>query len=330
MWLQSLEANVHGFSLPTNASRNRMFLEAEVGRNMHSTAGDIRDRESVQRAFGLTRPEIVFHLAAQPLVAESYRTPAETFETNVMGTVNILDAVRRSPDVQSVVIVTTDKCYENRGWVWGYRETDRLGGDDPYSASKAAAELVTASYRKSFFSEAAQHVSIVSARAGNVIGGGDFTEGRLVPDVIAATQGGADCVLRNPTATRPWQHVLEPLSGYLALAERSVTEDADWGGAWNFGPSADDVATAQTVAQEVIDAWGSASKVIVQSANYHETALLALDSTKAKAKLGWTPRLRRLEAIEWTVEWAKRRADGEKVPAITVDQLVRYQTRNQL
>jgi CDP-glucose 4,6-dehydratase len=329
LWLRELGASVHGLSLPTNPATNRMFLSSDLGSSMTSTWGSVADSEVVEKAYSDGRPEIVLHLAAQALVGESYEDPVGTFLSNVVGTANVLNVARAYPEITSVVSITTDKCYENTGWVWGYREIDQLGGADPYSASKAAAELVISSFRRSFFDHGSSRnpgkvTAISSARAGNVVGGGDFTAGRLVPDALAAAEGGVNCVLRNPEATRPWQHVLEPLAGYLLLAERSSVDPHGFSEAFNFGPSQTDVATARTIALEVLGAWGGVSEVVVEGSNFHEAKVLALDSTKAKSVLNWHPKLDRKSAVEWTVEWAKRRLAGETTSDVTLDQIRRY------
>jgi CDP-glucose 4,6-dehydratase len=330
LWLEQLGARVHGFSLPTDAEQNRFYLASKVSRRISESFGDIRDSAAVSSVVSHVKPEIVLHLAAQALVGASYAEPVATFDVNVMGTVNVLEASRSCSSIQSIVAITTDKCYENVGWLWGYRENDRLGGSDPYSASKAAAELAINSYRSSFFAAGAatstSAAGLASARAGNVIGGGDYTLGRLVPDVLLAAELGHECVLRNPGATRPWQHVLEPLRGYLVLAERMCTDQKLFSEAWNFGPDPSDIASAQTVAEELLSAWGSRGKLRIEPGEFHEAEVLSLDSTKARSRLDWKPLLNRTQAIHWTVEWTKRSLSGEPVYEIVGDQILRYQT----
>jgi CDP-glucose 4,6-dehydratase len=327
-WLSSLGAIVIGAALPVSQPENLHFAELDLLGAITHREIDIRNAASVIDTVRQENPEIVFHLAAQPLVGVSYADPVGTFAANTMGTVHLLEAARSHASVKTVVVVTTDKCYENLGWDWGYRENDRLGGHDPYSASKAAAEIVVSAYRSSFFSDVNGkcYVGVASARAGNVIGGGDFTVGRLVPDAIDSALRNESCFLRNPLATRPWQHVLEPLHGYLLLAQalsEGVSGAAD---AWNFGPDLDDVASAHTVALDVASQWGSCPEPQVGSSEFHEAAVLALDSTRAKLRLGWRPILKRRDAVAWTVEWSKRRSSGQSTHSITTDQISRYES----
>ena len=308
LWLQQLGANVTGYALPppTNPS---LFDVANAGNGMASVIGDIRDGAKLTHALQVAAPDIVLHLAAQPLVRRSYVDPVETYSTNVMGTVNLLEAVRQTPSVRAVVNVTTDKCYENKEWVWGYREDEPMGGFDPYSSSKGCAELVTAAYRNSFFS-AATHgghpVGLASARAGNVIGGGDWAEDRLIPDILRAIQAGQSVNIRNPHATRPWQHVLEPLSGYLALAEKLFTEGAAFAQAYNFGPAEEDAQPVQWIVEQLTQRWGDgASWQLDSGAHPHEAHYLKLDCSKARATLGWTPRWHLGQALQAIIDWHK-------------------------
>ena len=308
LWLQSMGAQVTGYALapPTNPS---LFDMADVGKGMTSVIGDIRDLANLQSVFAEHQPEIVIHMAAQPLVRYSYQNPVETYATNVMGTVHLLEAVRNTPGVKAVVNITTDKCYENREWVWGYRENEPMGGRDPYSNSKGCAELVTSAYRQSYFApeKYARHkVAIASARAGNVIGGGDWSEDRLIPDAIKAFEAKEPLIIRNPLATRPWQYVLEPLSGYLVLAQALYTEGAKVDGGWNFGPRDEDARSVQEVINLLIKNWGSvASWTQDQSEQPHEAHSLKLDCSKARQYLNWVPRWSLEQAIENITQWQR-------------------------
>lgn len=300
-WLKMLGARVIGFALPPKDGPS-LFEAAGVAEGIVSILGDIRDPEQVMTAFRAHAPEIVFHLAAQPLVRRSYREPVETYATNVMGTVHVLEAARQTPTVRAVVVVTSDKCYDNREWVWGYREQDALGGRDPYSSSKGCAELVTAAYRESFF-RGKGIVGIASARAGNVLGGGDWAEDRLVPDIVRALSAGVPVVLRHPQATRPWQHVLEPLRGYLMLAERLWTEGDAYAEAWNFGPREEDIIPVHGLAERLIRLWGTGDYLVQRDTEgLHETRTLTLDWSKAHVLLGWRPQLNIDKTLEMTVE----------------------------
>lgn len=322
-WLQRLGARVAGFALA--AERPSVYELARVGDSTDSTIGDVRDLGSVERAMGAAEPEIVFHLAAQPLVRASYAQPVETYATNVLGTVHVLEAARKARGLRAIVVVTSDKCYENREWMWPYRETDRLGGRDPYANSKACAELVAASYRASFLGPAG--VGVATARAGNVIGGGDFAPDRLVPDVVAACREGRRVRLRNPEAVRPWQHVLDPLHGYLLLAERLSESAAEYAEAWNFGPSEERTLTVGEVAQRVIEAWGSGAIERDGGPHAHEAQLLRVDASKARARLGWRPLLDVEEAIRWTAEWYRAAAGGADAQRLIEADIDRFEAR---
>lgn len=306
LWLQQLGADVTGYALapPTAPS---LFEVANVGASMRSVIGDIRDLDRLASALHVHRPEIVIHMAAQPLVRRSYEAPLETYSTNLMGTVNLLEAVRRTDFARAVVNVTSDKCYENREWMWGYRENDRIGGFDPYSNSKACAELITASYRDSFFNatDFAQHrVALASARAGNVIGGGDWAQDRLIPDIVRSLSAGEPVAIRNPAAMRPWQHVLEPLGGYLKLAQALYTDGPRYAGAWNFAPDDADTRPVQWIVERFSSQWGSHAGWRAQSGDArHETNVLRLDSSKARELLGWRPRWQLAQTIDRIVEW---------------------------
>lgn len=306
-WLLELGARVQGYALPPETDPN-LFGVLGLDRELEHQLGDIRDFDAVSAAFRKGKPEVVLHMAAQPLVRESYRDPVATYDTNVMGTVHVLEACRMTDTVTVIVVVTSDKCYENREWVWGYRETDRLGGRDPYSSSKASAELVTAAYRASFFdrrSTSGAHVSVSTARAGNVIGGGDWTADRLVPDAIKSFAASQPLIVRNPTATRPWQHVIDPLRGYLLLCERAQRRADPITGAFNFGPADADIATTAELAGRLADEWGpeAAWEPRLQPDQPHEAGNLRLDSSRARQVLGWRPVFGLESAVRETVRW---------------------------
>ena len=328
LWLQSLGARVTGYSLdpPTSPS---LFEVAAVGRGMVSRIGDIRDREGLLSAVREGQPDIVLHLAAQPLVRLSYREPAETYSTNVMGTLFLLEAVRAVDSVRAIVNVTTDKCYENREWHWGYRESDRLGGHDPYSSSKACSEILTAAYRNSYFDpdRFAEHGrALASARAGNVIGGGDWALDRLVPDCIRAVLARERVLIRNPRALRPWQHVLEPLCGYLVLAEHLFTGDSRYMKAYNFGPNEPDVQPVEDVVRALLKRMGADSSLDIQPGDHpHEAGLLKLDCALAHAELGWKPVWDLERALDQTAEWvAAFVRDPDSMQAVCLAQIERY------
>jgi len=328
LWLQSLGAELTGYALaaPTTPS---LFEEARVAQGMHSIEGDIRDLARLQEAVKSARPEIVIHMAAQPLVRYSYHYPVETYATNVMGTVHVLEAVRHTPGVRAVVVITTDKCYDNREWVWGYREGDPMGGYDPYSNSKGCAELVSSAYRSSFFNPAefpAHRVALATARAGNVIGGGDWAADRLIPDIVAAFEAGRPVHIRNPGAVRPWQHVLEPLRGYLMLAERLYEDGPAFAEGWNFGPGDEDAKPVGWIVEQMAARWGELARwQLDQSEHPHEAAYLKLDISKARAQLRWHPALRLDGALGLVIDWAKRRRSGDDVRALTQEQIDHYQ-----
>lgn len=329
LWLQSLGAKLTGYALapPTEPS---LFQKARVAEGMDSVIGDIRDLARLQAAMRAAAPEIVIHMAAQPLVRYSYANPVETYATNVMGTVHVLEAARASPDLKSIVAVTSDKCYENREWVWGYRETDPMGGFDPYSNSKGCAELVCAAFRSSYFNPAnhARHgVGLATARAGNVIGGGDWAADRLVPDILAAFQRGEPVMIRSPRAIRPWQHVLEPLRGYLTLAERLVQDGPAHAEGWNFGPDDDGAQPVEWIARQLAEHWGrGATWTLDQNEHPHEAGYLKLDISKARMRLSWQPALQLAQALEMTVQWAQRVQGGEDARTVTLEQISAYRT----
>jgi CDP-glucose 4,6-dehydratase len=328
LWLGALGARVTGFALPP-PTQPSLFELADVGHDLHSVLGDVRDATALAAAMRSSQAEVVLHLAAQPLVRASYDDPLETFSTNVMGTANLLEAVRHTSTVRSVVIVTTDKCYENREQPRGYREADPLGGHDPYSSSKACTELVVASFRASYFAQAARGghaAAIATARAGNVIGGGDWAAERLVPDLLAAFEAGVPAMIRHPGAVRPWQHVLEPLRGYLDLAERLHTDGQAYAEAWNFGPGEDDARPVAWIADTLAGLWGRGASWRAPAGRHpHETQCLRLDSSKARARLGWRPAMRLPQALASVTDWALARRSGADLRALTLDQIITYQ-----
>jgi CDP-glucose 4,6-dehydratase len=319
LWLQHLGAELTGFSLgpPTHPS---LFELARLADGMRSIDGDIRDHEAVARAVADARPEVVIHMAAQPMVRRSFAEPRLTYETNVMGTVNLLDAVRGDGRPRVVINVTTDKCYENREWEWGYREDEPMGGYDPYSSSKACSELVTAAFRRSFFADP-DGPRLASARAGNVIGGGDWGEDRLVPDIMRTALGGARLRLRNPNSVRPWQHVINPLTGYLLLAE-ALWRSADFADAWNFGPPDDDARPVGAILDRLAAAWpGGIDSAIDDGPHLHEARYLKLDSSRARGRLGWRPAVSLDAALESIADWHVALRDGADMRAVTLGQI---------
>jgi CDP-glucose 4,6-dehydratase len=327
LWLQQMGARVTGYALAPSTQPN-LFDVAHVGGGMHSIIADVRDFNTLRAALHDAQPDIVFHLAAQPLVRYSYANPRETYETNVMGTVNLLDALRTVACVRAAVIVTSDKCYENREWEWGYRENEPMGGHDPYSNSKGCAELVTAAMRDSYFGAHGKRsvpLSLASARAGNVIGGGDWSEDRLIPDIVRSIAAGRPVQIRNPHAIRPWQHVLEPLSGYLLLAERLHGEGAAYASAWNFGPSDDDAQTVEWIVDRLVSRWGQSARWERDGGEHpHEATYLKLDSSKARMHLGWRPRLHLDETLSWLLDWYKAHREGLNMQTYTNDQIRRF------
>jgi CDP-glucose 4,6-dehydratase len=331
LWLQNLGAEVYGFALEPS-TRPSLFNLADVASGMHSTIGDIRDIAILLKAMNEASPEVVIHMAAQPLVLKSYQNPIETYSINIMGTVNLLECVRNCKSVKAVVNVTTDKCYENKEWVWSYRENETLGGYDPYSNSKACSEMITASYRSSFFNEndySKHSVAIASARAGNVIGGGDWSENRLVPDILNAFEKNLPIQVRNPKAIRPWQHVLEPLCGYLQLAEKLAICGPKFAGAWNFGPNSNDVKNVQTIVEEVCKLWGPCKGWLAASGKSpHEANYLKLDTSKAQSELGWQPKLNLSETLEMIVSWHKSYVNLENLRQKTLEQINFYESIN--
>jgi CDP-glucose 4,6-dehydratase len=328
LWLHRLGAQVSGYSLAPHTSPS-LFALAHVDQLVQSALADIRDYGSLAARLAASAPEVVFHLAAQPLVRRSYADPVETFAVNVIGTAHLLQAVRSVPSVRAVVVVTTDKCYENRNWHWGYRENDRLGGHDPYSSSKACTELVVASFRDSFFAPAAgatQAPAVASARAGNVIGGGDWADDRLLPDLVRAAKAGVPVMIRNPDAVRPWQHVLEPLDGYLLLAQRLCEYSTAYAQAWNFGPESTDVRTVGWVADRFATLWGAGAAWRQDPGVHpHEARLLHLDIAKARVQLDWRPRWSTDDALRATVDWYSHVHAGADPRRVTLEQIEQFE-----
>ena len=322
LWLQQLGAQVQGLALAPPAGHS-LFEAARVGEGMASAIGDIRDLAFVSRTTAAFQPEIVIHMAAQALVRQSYAEPVQTYATNVMGSVHVLEAVRQTPGVRAVVNVTTDKCYENREWAWGYREDEPMGGHDPYSSSKGCVELVSAAYRSSFFQQGGP--ALATARAGNVIGGGDWSAERLVPDILRAFEKGEPVVIRHPHATRPWQHVLEPLSGYLVLAQRLWTDGAAVAEGWNLGPRDADARSVQWIVERLAQEWGGGARWQVDGGPHpHEAKYLKLDISKARARLGWQPRWHLAQALGHIVTWQRAWLSGEDVRALCLRQIDQY------
>ena len=311
IWLHELGAEVIGVGLEPLTKRDNFVLSGIGKKIMADIRADVRDGQKLKEIFQKYRPEIVFHLAAQPLVRLSYEIPIETYEINVMGTINVMEAIRATDSVRVAVMITTDKCYENREQIWGYRENEPMGGVDPYSSSKGAAEIAIASWRRSFFNPmdygVKHHVSLASVRAGNVIGGGDWALDRIVPDCIKALEAGRPIEIRSPQAIRPWQHVLEPLGGYMLLAQKMWNEPTRYCEGWNFGPRAESIITVWEVAEKVIKFYGSGELKNVSDPNaLHEAKLLMLDISKARFMLGWEPRMNVSQCIELTVDWYKK------------------------
>jgi CDP-glucose 4,6-dehydratase len=325
--LNQLGADVYGYALepPTNPS---LYNEAKIDELVTSFIGDVRDLDHLQKVMQQIQPEIVIHMAAQPLVRESYKIPVETYAVNVMGTVHLLEACRNTPSVKAIVNVTTDKCYENKEWHWGYRENEPMGGYDPYSNSKGCSELVTSAFRNSYFNsnEYEKHgVAVASARAGNVIGGGDWAGDRLIPDFIRAISKGEKVKIRSPYAIRPWQHVLEPLNGYLTLAAKLFTDGAAYAQAWNFGPDDADAQNVEWITKTICEMWGeNASFEIDNNPQPHEANYLKLDCSKAKAELGWLPKWNIETTLKSIVDWNKAWLKGENIREVTINQIEQY------
>ena len=323
LWLQSMGAQVQGFAL-TPPTTPALFNEARVGDGMHSVIGDIRDLQVITQAMTRFNPDVLIHMAAQPLVRLSYREPVETYATNVMGTVHVLEAARGCPNLRAIVNVTTDKCYENREWEWGYREDEPMGGHDPYSNSKGCVELVTSAYRSSFFNTP-QTPALASGRAGNVIGGGDWAEDRLIPDILRAFEKGQPVIVRNPQATRPWQNVLEPLSGYLVLAERLWNQGHECAQGWNFGPKDEDARPVEWILNHMVETWGSgADWRLEQAEQVHEANYLKLDISKARARLQWSPTWNLEITLSRIIKWHRAWLSGADIQAHCLEEINAY------
>lgn len=324
LWLKKLGAVVKGYALAPNTEPS-LFEISKIAVGIESHIADVRDLDTLKKSMADFEPDIVIHMAAQPLVLESYRDPVETYQTNVMGTVNLFEAVRVCKSVKAVVNVTTDKCYKNNEWVWGYRENDPMGGYDPYSSSKGCSELVTSAYRQSFFHDETE-VSIGTARAGNVIGGGDWSSNRLIPEALRAFKLDEPVIIRNPLATRPWQHVLEPISGYLMLAEKLYSTDNEYAEGWNFGPTSDGNKSVGKVLDYLVAHWPSdVSWVLDEKVQPHEAQLLMLDISKARERLGWSPRWDLNIAIKKIIEWHDALAKEEDMRVFTIGQIADYE-----
>lgn len=328
IWLYSLGAKVRGYALDPCTEPN-MFTLGAVGNLVEDVRGDVRDYKKLESSMTDFSPEVVFHMAAQPLVRRSFVDPVGTYATNVMGTVHVLEAIRKISSVRAVVCVTTDKVYENREWVWPYRETDSLGGHDPYASSKACAEIVSAAYQKSFFPDERRNehqVALATARAGNVIGGGDWSEDRLIPDLIRGFCSGKPVLIRRPDSIRPWQHVLEPLHGYLMLADRLLAFDGKCASAFNFGPSDDDAWAVQRIANKLVEIWGeSAAWRLDAETGVHEANYLRLDASRARHELGWQQRLSIETALALTAMWYRAWHRGENMADFTSSQIEQYE-----
>lgn len=325
LWLTSMGAKVTGFALEPNTSLN-LYTVLNIN-NIIATShiADIRNLQTLKSAMIKANPDVLIHMAAQSLVRNSYSHPVETYAINVMGTVHVLEAARSTPSIKATVVVTTDKCYENKEWVWSYRENDPMGGYDPYSNSKGCSELVTSAYRQSFFSSHDSFNSIASARAGNVIGGGDWSEDRLIPDAIKAFEVDEPLLIRNPLSTRPWQHVLEPLSGYLVLAQALYEHGSIYASGWNFGPRDEDNRSVQEMANLLISNWGSLARWEKDGAEQpHEANLLRLDCSKARTQLGWFPKWNLEMAIKKIIEWQKAFRSNKNMQEVSLMQICQY------
>lgn len=327
LWLHSLDAEVTGYALNPPTTPN-LFDPCKINTFINSHIADIQDIKALQEAINSARPEIIIHMAAQSLVIESYNNPVETYSVNVMGTINLFETIRKTKGIKAVVNITTDKCYENREWYWGYRENEPLGGYDPYANSKACSELVTSAYRNSFFNPKdyyAHGVGLASARAGNVIGGGDWATDRLIPDCIRALLAKKKILIRNPDAIRPWQHVLEPLSGYLVLAQKLYENGPRFSEAWNFGPDDTDARTVEWIVQTICEKWGqNAAYEIDKGEHPHEAHYLKLDCSKAKSELGWYPWWNLEKAIDKVIEWTKAYKNKQNIKEVCLKQIDEY------
>lgn len=331
LWLKKMGSKIVGVSLDPPTTPN-LYEQANIASGIVSLRADIRDLEELKVLFQEHQPEVVFHLAAQPLVRHSYNNPVETYQTNVMGTLNVLESIRAINSVRSAVMVTTDKCYENKEWVWGYRENEAMGGHDPYSSSKGCAELLISSYRHSYFTKEVQNkknTAIASVRAGNVIGGGDWAEDRLIPDIIRAFQQGKSVQIRNPNSIRPWQYVLDPIAGYIGLAEKLYIEGNQYAEAWNFGPLDDDVQTVKWIVDKMSSNWhGNAKWVVDNDVHPHEANYLKLDCSKSRANLSWVPKWNLETALVKIIEWHKAEQQGADLEKISLSQIETYMKDN--
>ncbi len=328
LWLQKLGADLTGYALEPVSTPN-LFDIAEVGAGMRCQMADIRDANSLLNAILNAQPEIVIHMAAQALVRRSYQVPVETYEINIMGTVNLLEAVREVDSIRAVIIVTSDKCYENKEWIWGYREDEPMGGFDPYSSSKGCAELITAAYRNSYFHVDKFHehrVGLATVRAGNVIGGGDWAEDRLIPDIMRCMMQNNAIKIRLPNSIRPWQHVLEPLSGYLQLAQMLYTDGSNFAGGWNFGPADEDAKPVHWIVDKLIEDWGhTGSWELIENNHLHEAHYLKLDCSKARMRMNWQPKWGLDEALNAIVMWYKAYQSDVNMQHETLRQISQYE-----
>lgn len=324
LWLQNMGAIVKGYSLEPNTNPN-LFTKAKIAQNMDSDIGDITDLAHISFSMKVFNPDVLIHMAAQPLVRLSYNEPVLTYATNVMGTVNVLEAARKCSNLKAIVSVTTDKCYENKEWIWGYRENEPMGGDDPYSSSKGCAELVTAAYRKSFFNDK-NGAFLASARAGNVIGGGDWSADRLIPDILRAFEKNEPVIVRNPMSTRPWQHVLEPLSGYLLLAQHLYDEGIYFAEGWNFGPKEEDCKPVSWILDKMVAIWGNnASWELDKNNNPHEARYLKLDCSKAAMKLNWHPKWNLEYTLENIIKWHQNYLEQKNIQEQCLLEIANFQ-----
>jgi CDP-glucose 4,6-dehydratase len=324
LWLQDMGAIVKGYALDPNTNPN-LFTQAKVAQNMDSEIGDITDLNHISDSMKIFNPDVLIHMAAQPLVRLSYQEPVLTYTTNVMGTVNVLEAARKCTNLKAIISVTTDKCYENKEWPWGYRENEPMGGHDPYSSSKGCVELVTAAYRKSFFND--EHPAfLASARAGNVIGGGDWSADRLIPDILKAFEKNEPVIVRNPMSTRPWQHVLEPLSGYLVLAQHLFEEGSNVAEGWNFGPKDEDCKPVSWILDRMVTNWGNgASWELDKNNNPHEAGYLKLDCSKAAMRLNWYPKWNLEHTLESIINWHQQYIAQKNIQEQCLLEIAKYQ-----
>ena len=325
VWLKKLGADITGFSksVPTNPS---LFETANIEKDIKSVVGDIQNYELLKETISKCEPEIIFHMAAQSLVIKSYSNPIETFSTNVMGTVNLLYAVKETKKAKIVINITSDKCYENNESLEGYSEEDPMGGHDPYSSSKGCAELITKSFRKSFFSsDHENNIGLASVRAGNVIGGGDWAENRLIPDIIRAIKNKENVKIRNPNALRPWQHVLDPLNGYISLAEKLWDDQKKHSEGWNFGPEKNEVKPVSWIIEEFNELWKNKINWVVGNNELHEANNLILNCQKAKSRLGWNSKINTETALKMTIEWYTKYFDGKNMREVTEEQIIEFQ-----